>query len=449
MANKKTKKRILIWGDSPNVPTGFGVVSKNLFRDLHKTYSVGFVGINEHGMKHYDTSKWFIYPLDQGDPFGYNKMPRIINDFKPDVILLFQDIFNVENMVKVVRQASQKLPVIVYFPVDGHPYNKAWGTIFQKGKIKDSDIVFDMTNEIITYTKWALDEIRAAIPPSASKEVHTLAHGIDFKSFYPLAETEVSKLRKKNGWADKFMIINNNRFQPRKQMLLTLLATSMLYYGYNKCKCGNYYPIGEYACPLNGCGIEDIVDVVPGNFDIGLYIHAGNHELMMGPPPGCLLQSSAINAGWAPNELSKNLLLRKEHPYAAPLTEAELNELYNMADLNITTAIGEGFGFSLGEASATATSTVAPKNSVMREILGEPGTFVDNAGVFSMANDNGHMRPIVSLPKLVEALTVHYDAWVANDRTKVRNYPAMARAKKLFDWDDKRKTLEGLIKKHV
>ena len=52
MANKKTKKRILIWGDSPNVPTGFGVVSKNLFRDLHKTYSVGFVGINEHGMKH-------------------------------------------------------------------------------------------------------------------------------------------------------------------------------------------------------------------------------------------------------------------------------------------------------------------------------------------------------------------------------------------------------------
>jgi len=406
-AVQKTKKRVLIWGDSPNVPTGFGIVSKNLFSELHKKYEVGFLGINEHGLKRYDTTKWFIYGIDQGDPFGYKKLPHIMKDFKADLIILFQDIFNIENAIKVVRQNDINVPVITYFPVDGHPYNKAWNTLFQKGKVKESEQIFDMVQEVITYTDWAADEIRAAIPVSGQKEIHTLAHGIDFKAFHPLPENTVEELRKKHGWDDKFMIINNNRFQPRKQMLLTLTATSMLFYGYNKCNCGFYYPINEHKCSLNGCGPEDIADVVPGTFDIGIYIHAANHEMMMGPPPGCLLTASASNAGWLQPEVGVNLLLRKESPYSKPLSEQELNELYNMADINLTTAIGEGFGFSLGEASATATTTIAPKNSVMREILGPPGSFVDNAGIFSMAMDNGHMRPVVSMPKLIDTLTEH------------------------------------------
>lgn len=446
---RQSKKRILIWGDSPNVPTGFGIVSKNLFADLPKKYTVAFLGINEHGLKYYDTSQWFIYPIDNADPFGYKKMPLVLKNFEPDLVILFQDIFNVENAVKIIRQHNIGLPIVTYFPVDGHPYNKAWANIFQKGKVKESDKIFDMTQEIITYTNWAADEIRASLPAVGSREIHVLPHGVDFKSFYPLAEEEVELLRAKNGWDDKFMIINNNRFQPRKQMLLTLYAASMLYYGYNKCSCGFYYPINEHKCSLNGCGPDEIVDVVPGNFDIGLYIHAANHEMMMGPPPGCLLQAAAANAGWMQPEVGKNLMLRKESPYSKPLTEAELNELYNMADINLTTAIGEGFGFSLAEASATATTTVAPKNSVMREILGPPGAFVDNAGIFSMAMDNGHARPVVSMPRLMDVLTEHYEAWVANGRKKVRNQPALDRMKEHFDWQDKRDKLGTIVRKYI
>ena len=70
MAEKKQEKQsLLIWGDAPCVPTGFGEVANNLFCELHKEYQVDIVGINYWGLQKYDTNLWYIYPVQE-----YHKM---------------------------------------------------------------------------------------------------------------------------------------------------------------------------------------------------------------------------------------------------------------------------------------------------------------------------------------------------------------------------------------
>jgi glycosyltransferase involved in cell wall biosynthesis len=109
--------------------------------------------------------------------------------------------------------------------------------------------------------------------------------------------------------------------------------------------------------------------------------------------------------------------------------------------VNVTSATGEGFGLNLVESSACGTTTIAPRNSAIPEILLDTGHVVDNCGIFTQGLDNGHMRPVVSIPRMVDAMEIEYQKWLDNGKKKVINQRAIDNVRTRFNWEDKRDQL--------
>jgi intein/homing endonuclease len=333
------KPKIFIWCDTPTVPTGFGVVAKNLFRDLHKKFEVEILGINYHGDMKYDTDKWFIYTAAQGpDALGFRKLKKLLPRVKPDVVLMFQDIFHINDAWSIVKGGAPDAKILIYFPIDGTPVNVAW-----ERPLREADTV-------VTYTEFAKQALFDTFPHLRKRKIYTLGHGIDFNSYRPLSETEIRNTRRELGWENKFAIINVNRFQPRKLIPMTLRAVALFTKGYHKCKCGNWYLKGRRICDLNGCSRKDIIGTVKGRSDTLLYLHMVPNEPGMGPGHANSLQAHAYNAGYRDEDLqgSKQCLqINAVDIYSNPFSEEILNGLYNAACVNISTTVGEGWGLCI------------------------------------------------------------------------------------------------------
>jgi len=427
------KKRLLIWGDAPVVKTGFGVVARNLFKELHNTYEVAILGINYFGMQQYDTSKYFIFPVERSDMLGLERFPIVLNNFRPDIVLLFQDIFNIDFALPIIKKYNDKLPIVAYFPIDGSPVNKAW------------ENVLELPTKLITYTQWGVDQILDVFPNFKGKGISHLYHGVDQNVFRPLNAAARKRFKQDRGWDNKFVVFSNNRFQPRKMVTLSVMAHALFTKGYKECKCGHLYLRSKSRCPLNGCGPESIIAEIDGHDDALMYVHANTEERMMGPGRSNLLQAHLINVGFENEDVNKTIALFGGNVYANPLPEEELNILYNVADINVSTALGEGVGLSLIEALAAGTTSIAPKHSSIPEMLGDTGHIIPNKTLINIALDNGHLRPVVDLKFYLEALEIEYQKWIANGRRKVFNQAAVDRVNDLFQWKDKRELLEGWI----
>jgi glycosyltransferase involved in cell wall biosynthesis len=423
------KQRLFIWSDSPTVNTGFGVVARNLFRDLHEHYDVSILGINYFGFTRYDTSKYFIYSVSQADPMGQSSFQKVLLDARPDKILLFQDIFNIQHILSKLKEIMPAVPVLAYFPIDGTPVNTYW----RPG--------FDTPNKLVTYTQWGVNEI-CKVHPHLTGTIDYLYHGVDFAIFNRVPNAVRNRHKEEAGWKDRFLIVSNNRFQPRKQLVLALRAAALLVKGYKKCDCGNAYLGSLDTCDLNGCDASHVIDTQPPRLDATIYMHAQIFEQIMGPGVANSLGAAAVNAGFTHDDVPKHVAFFKGNAYETPYSDAEMAMMYNVADVNLSTTVGEGVGLSLIESAACGTTSIAPNNSAIPEMLGSTGHIIPNAAHFSMALDNNHLRPIVSMPHLVDALAVEYDKWLANGRKKVENTAAILRAKELFSWDDKRAKLE-------
>ena len=424
------RKKIFAWCDSPTCTTGFGNVARNLMSNIYKEFDLEILGINYFGHERYNTNKWFIYSVDVGvDPYGHKKLPHMIKKSKPDVIFLFQDIFNIDMVLSQVIETAPNVPIILYYPVDGAPVAQCW---------KDMMYSKNVSKHFI-YSEFSEREIRKTFP-DLKTPFEILYHGVDFNSFYKLEDRRINEIRKKLTWDNKFIAVNVNVYQPRKFTMGTMRSMALLRYGYKKCKCGNYYMLDEEYCPLNNCSSEDVIDTVLPKTDVGLYMHMSTQNRAMGPLKSNLLQSHALNAGWKDDSsqtgslflLAPNKNLAKE-----PFSEEDLNKIYNAANVNLTSTIGEGFGLNLVEASACGTTTIAPRNSAIPEILQDTGHLVNNCGFFTQGMDNGHVRPIVSIPRVVDALEIEYQKWLDNDKIKVINEAAIENVKTRFRWEDK------------
>ena len=431
------KKRLLIWSDVPVVVTGFGIVAKNLFDDLHKTYDVAILGINYFGLQRYDREKYFIYSIEHGDMLGLQRMKMVLADFNPDGILLFQDIFNIDFMLPIIQKWNPNVPVLAYFPVDGRPVNRVW---------LDS---LKIPVKLITYTKWGINEVRKAMPELKDKPIEYLYHGVDLTSFKPLPSAVRQRFKEDKGWDNKFLAISVNRFQPRKMLTILFRAFALFTKGYKVCKCGNIYLQSLPNCDLNDCGPEDVIETRSGREDALLYIHANAEERMMGPGRANLIHAHLVSVGFSDKDVNKNISIFVGDIYKNPISDAELNLLYNAADVNLSTTLGEGVGLSLIEAAAVGTTSIAPKQSAIPEMLGDTGHLVPNIVHINIAMDNGHLRPVVSIKHFIEALEVEYTKWANNDRKKIVNQAAIARVNQLFKWPDKRDQLLGWLKEYI
>lgn len=430
------KKKLLIWADAPTVKTGFGVVSKNLFRDLHQEFEVAILGVNYFGLSQYDTSKYFIYSVERGDQLGLDRFPYILTDFRPELIFLFQDVFNIDYAIPLVKKWNKEIPIVAYFPIDGSPVNRAW------------EGVFEFPQKLITYTQWGIDRI-VDIFPKYKDKIEYLYHGVDTTLFKPLNAGARKTYKMEKGWDNKFVVLNVNRFQPRKMLTLSLRAHALFTKGYKECKCGNVYLRSLSRCDMNGCGPDSVINETEGHSDSLLYVHANTQEKVMGPGRANTLQAHMMNCGFQSEDVNKTIAAFGGNIYENPIPDEELNIVYNVADVNVSVSIGEGVGLSLIEASAAGTTSIAPNHSSIPEMIGDTGYIVPNAALINIALDNAHLRPVVSMKYYLDALETEYKKWCDNGRKKVFNQAAVDRVKKLFVWQDKRNQLLGWLQSYV
>ena len=418
-----TKPKLFIWGDSPTVSTGFGIVARNLCEYFKDHFEIGILGINDKSLSKYDTSKYFIYSIDTNDPLGINKFPIVLEDFKPDVVLLFQDIWNTFILSTKYENLLSKYPLVYYFPVDGRPFSKAWKETLLKA------------DEIVTYTKWGKSIIYENIPELRERELYNLAHGIDTSVFYPMEEKEIVEVRKEFKWENKFVAININRFQPRKHVNQTLRIMSFLRFGYNRCKCGNLYSKFLTSCDLNGCSTKDVVSTTEPNPKMALYLHMNVTEPTMGTLPTDYLTTHALNYGYNKSHLHNTLFINDKEIYSKEeLTHKDLNKIYNAANILISTGLGEGFGFSTAEALATGTPVIVGKHSANFEVVGDTCPLIDNIALINWGRDNGHIRPVMDVGKAVQQITEYFEEYKKAGYKKIVKPALVEHVRTNFNW---------------
>lgn len=380
------KIKLLFFGDAPTCNTGFGNVAKNILGQLQATgkYDITILGINFYGDPD-EASKfpeYKIYPAgvnNQGDLYGRQRLLDLLRNqnFKFDILFTLQDTFimaTIGEMIKKLRdgvilekdgkkifQKGRGFKWIYYYPIDAVP-EKEW----LEKSVKFADVA-------VPYTHYAKKKSQQCL----ERDYKVIYHGVDTKNFYPMTKEEKDKFSqdffKENKLNGHFLIVNVNRNQERKALLYTLLAFKLFR------------------------------SIIPNSV---LYTHCD----VIGDRGGNLLKVAA-RLGISENWLYPNPETYKQ---GRSFPASYLNGIYNLANVNISTTLGEGWGLSVNEAMACKTLNIFPDNTSLTEILADKRGLLYKSGnpptqiLMNGPLDNSLIRPIPNVEDLVEKLLWAY-----------------------------------------
>lgn len=328
-------KEVLWWGDSPTVSTGFGTVSRNLLSALHATgkYRFTVLGVSHLGLP-FDVDKFpylkfpdngGLYPALEGqDVYGFRKVVQMLSSGAYDVLFILQDPFVLQHVMPQIiglrQNLKKKFSIVYYFPLDMPP-KAEW----VKSAIAQADFP-------VTYTEYARNGI-AAIDPATAERVRVIHHGTDKAAFAPMLGDARDLLRKTiwGDFADRFIILNVNRNQPRKDLNKTFEVFAKV-----KRKHPDAYLYVLAAMNDVGGNLREI---------------AAQHGLEYGKD-----WNSPPETFYTPNQ---------------GMPQEMVHNLYVASDLVMTTTLGEGWGLSMTEAMSCGIPVIAPRHTSLPEIVGE------------------------------------------------------------------------------
>ena len=374
----KPKIKILAWGDYC-CSTGFGTVMSNIMRQLDATgrYDIDVLGINYTGDP-YDEDKWpgRVYPAMPGimaqagpyaDVYGRQRLCDLLGKNQYDVVFLLQDTFILRDVLPTIKKTQEELAkldgaktfkIVYYFPIDATP-KEEWAT----------DVV-QQVDFPVAYTKYGRAEIAKFVPSLANMPY--IYHGTNFDDFNYIEDREaVAKFRKSyfhDIVTDRFLIVNIARNQPRKDIMRNLLILK----------------------ELKARGHDPLLYLHMQHSDVGGNIFVMMDQLGLEREDVILPHPDIFNANQG-------------------LPVSILNQIYNAADMVLTTTLGEGWGLSITEAFATKTPIVGPDNTSLTEIMADNrGILVpsgDSPSMWKMdMNDNERIRPLMDVEAATDAI---------------------------------------------
>ncbi len=351
------KKKILFYGDSPNVATGFGTVARNILENLHKSgkYDIDIFGINYHGTPHpFPYNIWPAADHQSGDPYGRRKFCHFAIQHDFDILFVLQDTFIVDFLpeLRTHLEQNKKEPfkILMYYPIDS-VLKEQW-----YDNIKGID-------KLVAYTDFGK---KTFLDYEPEKDIDVIYHGVDVKEYFVLPEEDVTNFRQQyfNQYSDKFIFMNVNRNQQRKDIPRTMVA------------------------------FKEFKKQVPDSI---LYLHMAKQD------QGWNLLDLCSNMGLSPT--SEVIFPENMEPNQGYPREV-LNMLYNACDCVLSTTLGEGMGLAWLEAMATKTPVIMPNNTAMSEFITEDKGYLADSGSnpslwTCIPNDNEIMRPLVDVEDLV------------------------------------------------
>jgi len=313
--------------------TGFGTVSKNIVSEITKHFGssiqLDIVAINYFGEPYYESENVFVCPAKTTDVnsddygrFFFLKMLKESNEY--DGIFICQDLGVIVPFIEVMQhikkekkeQNKKGFKSIFYFPVDCKI-------------IKELTRNLDFFDLLVTYTEFGRNEV-LRFRPELKPKLKVVPHGNNPKHFYPIDASEFRKQYFGDN-ANKFIITNINRNQPRKDIPNTI-------FGFIEAK--------------------EIWDKnLPEPF---LYLHCHPKDVMGWDLRGIMLQTDLV-------EDIDYKLLPKE--FEAQMCDIEtLNKIYNASDCYITTMLGGGWELCFSEAAACKKPIIASYNTSLIEM---------------------------------------------------------------------------------
>ena len=102
MTNSYENPRILIVGDAV-APTGFARVIRSIFQPLHRDFELHQMATRFDGEPH--DYPWALYPAKEGgDVYGYNYLPKLVNEIRPALVFLLYDISFQTRYLDILRR---------------------------------------------------------------------------------------------------------------------------------------------------------------------------------------------------------------------------------------------------------------------------------------------------------------------------------------------------------
>jgi glycosyltransferase involved in cell wall biosynthesis len=328
------KKKMLYVGDFP-VQTGFGVVSNNLIATFRNEYDLHIMGVNYYGDYDPLCEGLRVYPasLGGGDVWGKERLETMVRSIQPDVVFILNDCWIANDYMTVLSEIKDiPFKTVLYTPIDAENVKAD----FAAGLVK-----FDA---VVSYTEFGKQQLDKA----DVKDVHVVPHGIDRNTFYPINLPKGALRAQMKLKEDDYIVLCLQRNQPRKRLDLTFFYFAEW--------------VKRYDLPEN----------------VKIYYHGA-------------LQDFGIDIiQWCQYLGIENRLVISS-PNITPsrgLTPAQLNMVYNNADVFFTTTAAEGWCLPVAEAMAVGVPAILPNHSALGE-WPRPNAFYMDCYPFPQLTDRG------------------------------------------------------------
>lgn len=316
MTERKLPKLFII--ADAGVSTGFANVTHNLVQELHELWEIYILGINYRGDPHPIQRLAHIYnPASkmQNDYYGIHRVADLINFIKPDLILLINDPWVGAEYIQLIEKFP--VPKIIYTPIDA--------------KDVDPDYVLPLNkfDHVIAYTEFGKRELIAA---GLTAPINVIPHGVDTQIYRPVNKLE---RRVKNHFGTDWFIVNvTDRNQIRKRIDLAMYAFSEWVKTTNKPSTVKLH--------YHGAMRDEGWDILKLAKRFGL----SGEELS--PRDRFIIT--------APNISAQDGLPIELMPY-----------VYGVADVGLSSTLGEGWGMTTHERMAMRIPMIVPNSSALGE----------------------------------------------------------------------------------
>lgn len=305
------KKKLFIIADAA-VDTGFATVTHNLVDNLHQRWDISILGINYYGDPHPVQKKaalWSPTGLMQGDVYGFNRVKTLLTNHNPDAVLVINDPWIAAEYTNTWKDTPGVK--FLYTPIDAANIKPMFVTEINKGY-----------DHVIGYTEFGIRELTRA---GLSLPSSVIPHGVNPKMYFPL---DKAKVRTDAGLDPSWFIVQVvDRNQIRKRIDLA------------------FHYFAEW------------VHITDKPSNVKLYYHG-----------------ALMDEGWDLGQLAKELGIddrlilshRNLNPaHGFPVEAMKL--VYNVADLKLSTTLGEGWGLTTMESMACMVANVVPNYSALGE----------------------------------------------------------------------------------